>query len=66
MPSEQQSDEIIEILRSTIREYRALLNSAAALIVKEQDRQENQKWLELAEKYGVCNVRRANNGRQGN
>lgn len=51
-------DEIIKLLRKSLNEYRALLNAAAAIIIKNQAHQENQRWLELAEKYGVVDVYR--------
>lgn len=56
----EKDDEIIEILRERIKEQRALLNGAAAIIIKNQDREENKNWLEAAEKYGVVSERSNN------
>lgn len=48
--------EIIDILRKTLGEQRALLTAAAAILLrkpKEERDSHEQAWLEAAEKYGV-------------
>lgn len=55
--SDNATGEIVSILRATIKEYRALLNAAAAIIIEDQEKEANQAWLAAADKYGgIVNV----------
>ena len=55
--SDNVTEEIVNVLRTTIKEYRTLLNAAAVIIIKDQEKKDNQAWLAAADKYGgIVNV----------